>query len=99
MTKKELAKRIAEEVGVNQSLALEIIQMALDEIIETLLREGRIELRNFGVFAVKRRKPRTARNPKTSQAVVLPERFVVTFKPGREMKNRIARLKDMPSRR
>jgi len=50
---------------------------------------GRIELRNFGVFECKERKARIGRNPKTGDPVDIPARFVVTFKPGKEMEERI----------
>lgn len=90
MTKKDLAKKIAEAVGINQLLALEIVQMTFDGITETLVGEGRIELRNFGVFEVKQRQPREARNPRTGEKVMVPPRRVVTFKPGREMEQRVA---------
>jgi DNA-binding protein HU-beta/integration host factor subunit beta len=60
MTKKDMAKAIAEEMVLNQLQVKEIIQRVLDGITETLVQEGRIELRNFGVFEVKKRKPRTA---------------------------------------
>ena len=50
MTKKEMAKAIAEEMGLTQIRAKEIVQKVFDGITETLLHEGRIELRNFGVF-------------------------------------------------
>jgi integration host factor subunit beta len=93
VTKKDLAKRIAHDVGVNQMLALDIVQRTFDGIIETLVQERRIELRNFGVFEVKKRKPREARNPRTGDRVTVPQRFVVTFKPGREMEERIAALR------
>jgi integration host factor subunit beta len=96
MTKKELAKRIAEEVGSAPGKVLEIVQRTFDGIIDTLEQEGRLELRNFGVFAVKRRKPRQARNPRTGEKVSVPEKFVVTFEPGREMRERIGRLKEWP---
>jgi DNA-binding protein HU-beta/integration host factor subunit beta len=72
MTKKDLAKAIAEEMGLTQIQAKEIIQRVFDGITETLLHEGRLELRNFGVFEVKRRRPRRARNPRTGQAVEVP---------------------------
>ena len=45
--------------------------------------KGRVELRNFGVFVVKRRKPRRSRNPRTGEKIMVGERFTVTFKPGR----------------
>ena len=89
MTKKEIAKKIAEQSGVTVLVALEAVQMVFDGIIQTLLDEGRIELRNFGVFEVKRRRARKARNPRTGENVSIPERSVVTFKPGREMEQRV----------
>ena len=93
MTKKEIARKIAEQVEIAQLLALEAVQMVFDGIIETLLDEGRIELRNFGVFEVKKRKPRKARNPRTGERVSVPARLVVTFKPGLEMEQRVNELK------
>ena len=52
----------------------EIVQMLFDGITEILVEEGHIELRNFGVFKVKERKPRKARNPKTVESVMVPAR-------------------------
>jgi hypothetical protein len=54
--------------------------------------ERRIELRNFGVFEVKKRAARKARNPRTGDKVYVPEKFVVTFKPGKEMEERVREL-------
>ena len=93
MTKKELARKIAQQFGITQLLALEAVQMVFDGIIETLLVEGRIELRNFGVFEVKKRRARKARNPRTGEHVSVPEKRAVTFKPGREMEQRVNELK------
>jgi nucleoid DNA-binding protein len=92
MTKKEIAKKISEQSGINVLLALKAVQMVFDGIIETLVEEGRIELRNFGVFEVKRRRARKARNPRTGETVSVPERRVVTFKPGLEMEQRVNEL-------
>src|ERR1700681_2552704 len=66
--------------------------LTLDGIIDTLEKERRIELRNFGVFEVKQRKPRKARNPRTGESVMVPARFVVTFKPGLEMEERVGQI-------
>jgi nucleoid DNA-binding protein len=93
MTKKEIAKKISEQSGILVLLALEVVQRVFDGIIETLLEEGRIELRNFGVFEVKRRRARKARNPRTGEGVNVPARMGVAFKPGREMEERVSRLK------
>lgn len=89
MTKKELAHTIAEETKLTQILVKEIIQRVFDGIIDTLKKEGRIELRNFGVFEVKQRKPRKARNPRTGEKVMVPTKKVVTFKPGLEMEKKV----------
>ena len=96
MTKKDLARAISEELGLTSLVALQAVQRVFDGITETLVQEGRIELRNFGVFEVKKRKPRKARNPRTGEKVKVPAKMVVTFKPGREMEERVGRLKDVP---
>jgi integration host factor subunit beta len=93
MTKKEISKKIAERFGISQLLALEAVNLVFDGIIETLLDEGRIELRNFGVFEVRRRPVRKARNPRTGESVSVPPKNVVTFKPGLEMEPRVNELK------
>ena len=64
----------------------------LDAIVDTLIEVGRIELRNFGVFEVKLRKARKARNPRTGDKVDVPPKHVVTFKPGKEMEERVRHL-------
>ena len=53
VTKKEIVKTISEEIGLTQLKTKEIVQKTFDAIVETLVEEGRIELRNFGVFEVK----------------------------------------------
>jgi nucleoid DNA-binding protein len=89
MTKKDIAKQIALDAGLTQLQALEVVQRTFDEIIRSLVTEGRIELRNFGVFEVKRRSARQARNPRTGEKLVTPARNVVTFKPGKAMEDLI----------
>ena len=92
MTKKEIVKTISEEIGLTQLKTKEIVQKTFDAIVETLLSEGRIELRNFGVFEVKKRKARKARNPRTGERVDVGPKMVVTFKPGKEMEEKVQRL-------
>ncbi|QDT72846.1 HU family DNA-binding protein [Lacipirellula limnantheis] len=92
MTKKEIVKTISEEIGLTQLKTKEIVQKTFDAIVETLVEDHRIELRNFGVFEVKRRAARKARNPRTGEKVFVPEKFVVTFKPGKEMEERVREL-------
>ena len=92
MTKKEIVKQISERLGLPQLKTKEIVQQTFDAIVETLLETGRIELRNFGVFEVKQRKARKARNPRTGAKVDVPPKNVVTFKPGKEMEERVRQM-------
>ena len=92
MTKKEIVRTISEEIGLTQLKTKEIVQKTFDAIVETLVEDRRIELRNFGVFEVKKRAARKARNPRTGEKVSVPEKFVVTFKPGKEMEERVREL-------
>src|SRR6476469_4088089 len=92
VTKKEIVKTISEEIGMTQLKTKEIVQKTFNAIVDTLVEERRIELRNFGVFEVKARAARKARNPRTGQRVDVPEKFVVTFKPGKEMEEKVREL-------
>jgi integration host factor subunit beta len=92
VTKKEIVKTISDETGLTQLQIKEIVQRTFQAIIENLVDEGRVELRNFGVFQVKPRAARKARNPRTGHQVEVPEKFVVTFKPGKEMENRVKQM-------
>ncbi len=82
LTKKELVLAVAKDTGVTQVAVKQVIQRALDRVIEHLKTGQTIELRNFGVFKVKQRAPRRGRNPKTGEEVPVPSKRVVVFKPG-----------------
>ncbi len=87
MTKRELVVRIANEVELPQLQVFAVIQKTLDYITESLAKGENIEFRDFGVFEIKIRKPRIGRNPnKPENTVIIPERRVVKFKPGKQMK-------------
>lgn len=94
MTKKEIVKDISEECQLTQLKTKEVVQKTFEAIIETLVSDPkhRIELRNFGVFEVKKRAARKARNPRTGDRVEVPEKYVVTFKPGKEMEEQVLKL-------
>jgi nucleoid DNA-binding protein len=99
VTKKEIVKTISEEIGLTQLKTKEIVQKTFDAIVETLVDDGRIELRNFGVFEVKKRAARKARNPRTGDKVFVPAKYVVTFKPGKEMEERVRLLEEREAAR
>lgn len=98
MTKKEIVKSISEQTALTQAQTKEVVQATLDAIVDAIVNEGRIELRNFGVFELRRRPPRKARNPQTGEPVDVPAKNVVVFKPGRILEERIAPLEDIPQR-
>lgn len=89
MTKKEIVRLVSEKTGLSQQEAKDVVQTTFDSIIEVLVKSGRLELRNFGVFAVKRRAARNARNPRTGVEVWVEEHETVAFKPGKMMVSQV----------
>jgi nucleoid DNA-binding protein len=94
LTKRDLVVRISRELdGLKQQDVLAVIQKTLDYIAEALAKGDKVELRNFGVFEVKTRKARVGRNPNAPAVdVPIPERSVVKFKAGKEMRAEVLRL-------
>jgi nucleoid DNA-binding protein len=93
LTKRDLVIRISEESGLVQQQVLDIVQKTLDYIAQSLAKGDKVELRNFGVFEVKVRKARIGRNPNSPETdVPIPERSVVKFKPGKEMRAEVLKL-------
>jgi DNA-binding protein HU-beta/integration host factor subunit beta len=95
-TKKDLVKTIAERIDLPQLRTRQLVQQTFDALIDALVDEGRVELRNFGIFQIKRREARMARNPRTGQAVPVLAKTIVTFKPGKEMEARVRSLEQRP---
>jgi integration host factor subunit beta len=89
MTKLDIALRIVQQTGMEQIQVKSIVQMTLDAIVEALAKDGRLELRDFGIFEVRAKKARKARNPSTGTEVMVSEGRRVHFKPGKAMKERI----------
>ena len=93
MTKRDLVVKIAREINLNQSEVAETVQKTLDYIAEELIAGRTIELRNFGVFEIKVRKSRKGRNPNEPEhEVVIPERTVVKFRAGTDLKDAVEKL-------
>ena len=89
MTKKDIVIKIAEDTEFKQVDVKKVVQRTLDHIVEALAKAETVELRNFGIFKVKLRKSRVGRNPKTGVEVPIPEKRIVSFKPGMVMKKRV----------
>lgn len=91
-TKKDIVRQIAKKLDLPQVDTKNVVQSLLDAIVEVLVTDGRLELRDFGVFEVKQRAQRKARNPKTGAEVTVPPRKVVTFKPGKLLQEKARAL-------
>ena len=90
MTKSELIAQLAERfpqlVAKDADYA---VKMILDAMTDALSRGDRIEIRGFGSFALNYRPPRTGRNPKSGEKVLVPEKYVPHFKAGKELRERV----------
>ena len=90
MTKSELIAQLAERfpqlVAKDADYA---VKMILDAMTDALARGDRIEIRGFGSFALNYRPPRTGRNPKSGEKVLVPEKYVPHFKAGKELRERV----------
>lgn len=65
------------------------VHLILSRMTDTLCFGGRIEIRGFGSFGVNARPPRVGRNPKSGEKVLVPEKYVPHFKPGKELRKRV----------
>jgi nucleoid DNA-binding protein len=93
LTKRGLVLRICEDTGLVQQHVFDIVQKTFDHIIKALAKGEKVELRNFGIFDVRVRKARLGRNPGApSTEVPIPERTVVKFKAGKEMRVGVGRI-------
>lgn len=89
VTKKELIDRIAEQTQAKRVVVKRIIQSFLDEVVDELGNDNRLEFRDFGVFETRTRASRIAQNPKTLERVEVPAKRTVKFKMGRLMKDKL----------
>jgi len=98
LTKRDLVVRISEDTGMIQQQVLDVVQKTLDYIADALAKGDKVELRNFGVFEVKTRKARIGRNPNAPETdVPIPQRSVVKFKPGKEMRAEVLKIQATPA--
>ena len=96
ITKRELAIKITDQLGtkgleLTQQDVLEVVQTLIEEITESLAQGDTVVMRNFGAFQVREMKAKIGRNPKNpGKDVLIPARAAVKFKPGKEMKEKVA---------
>jgi len=98
MTKRAIVRTVSEQLNITQQEAKQVVQTVLDAIKETLVEEGRIELRNFGVLEVRERAARKARNPRTGDTVQVKKKRVVVFKAGKALEDAVQEKIKKPNR-
>ena len=90
MLKSELVAKLAEQnPHLYQRDIEQVVNAILDTISDALAQGGRVELRGFGTFTVKKREARAGRNPHTGDAVSISEKVVPAFRTGKEMRHRL----------
>jgi nucleoid DNA-binding protein len=87
MIKIDIVKRVADQLKLKDREALAVVDTIIDAIKDIIHENDRIEIRNFGVFQVKQRKPRTGRNPRIKKEYPIQPLQVVPFKLGKELKD------------
>ncbi|MGB0155043.1 MAG: HU family DNA-binding protein [Verrucomicrobiales bacterium] len=93
ITKRDLVIRISNKTGLTQQEVFNVVQTFIDEVTTSLASNEDVVLRNFGAFQVAKTKPKIGRNPnKPEAAVPIPARAVVKFKPGKELKEKVAKV-------
>ena len=93
MTRSDLVARLAERFGqLTQRDAEFAVKTILDAMSEALAKGHRIEIRGFGSFSISRRPPRMGRNPRTGEQVLIPEKLVPHFKPGKALREGVDRV-------
>ena len=90
MTKSELIQRLSKRYPYLYQRDVErLVNTVLESISQTLVEGGRVELRGFGAFSIRKREARKARNPKNGAEVFIGERHTIYFRTGKELRERI----------
>ena len=89
MTKAELVEKVASTIKLSQKETEVIVGIILQSITESLSAGDKVELRGFGSFRIRERKPRIGRNPKSGELVEVPAKKVPFFKAGKELRERV----------
>jgi len=89
MTKADIVSKIAKSTGVDKSTTLSIVESFMDEVIASMTEGKNVYLRGFGSFVVKKRAAKAARDIQNETTILIPERYVPTFKPSQYFTERL----------
>ena len=87
LTKKEITNSVYMQMGFSKKIIENLIEDFLSIILEELIKNQKVKISKFGTFALKNKKSRVGRNPKTLEKKIISERNVIIFKPSKELKN------------
>ncbi|HLE60537.1 MAG: integration host factor subunit beta [Thermoanaerobaculaceae bacterium] len=86
MTKADIIKILADQVGLTRREAAEVLSVVLDGVVGAIRAGEKVELRGFGSFRTRKRQARAGRNPRTGAQVHVPPKVVPYFKPGKQLR-------------
>jgi len=89
MIKSDLVAALADKKNLTGKQAAEIVDLVFDGFTDTLKNGGRIEIRDFGAFTVRKHEAYKGRNPKTGESIAIKARKVVTFKPSAVLRDAV----------
>ena len=98
MNKSELIEHIARQADISKAAATRALEAVIGGVKTTLKKGGSVSIVGFGTFAVTKRAARTGRNPRTGEAVPVDEKAVPFFKAGKELRERVNRVRQQQVR-
>jgi DNA-binding protein HU-beta len=87
MTKADLIEGLSNKLAMNNGVAEKVVNIMLDDIIDALKQDERVNISGFGTFAVSTHGARTGRNPKTGESIEISASRSAKFKPGKQLKD------------
>lgn len=97
INRSDLMQQLSDKYGLDPREAETIVRVILERMSQSLVKGERIEIRGFGSFELRFRKPRQARNPKTGVMVQTNGKYSIHFKPGKEMRERVNESRSVPT--
>lgn len=91
LTRKDLAKAVNEKMGFSQRSASELVDELFFHLRQALINEEQVKIVHFGTFKVIKKESRIGRNPQTGEAMEISKRSMVSFKPSKELRQRVNR--------
>lgn len=91
LTRKDLARAVHEKMGFSQRSASDLVDEFFSHIRQALLQEDQVKIVHFGTFKVIQKESRVGRNPQTGEAMEISKRSMVSFKPSKELRQRVNR--------